>query len=99
MVTTLAIAGSLAGWLVVVRVFTGGPRLGRAARHPGAAQAPPAAPPAVVALVAGRPEADLITVTWLDLAARGWFRLTPGLPDPQALAPATCVLPMPAVSA
>ncbi|HEY7263677.1 MAG TPA: hypothetical protein VH589_19595 [Trebonia sp.] len=93
MVTTLAIAGSLAGWLIVVRVFTGGPRLGRAARHPGVAQPPPAAPPAVVALVAGRPEADLITVTWLDLAARGWFRLTPGLPDPRALAPAMCVLP------
>ena len=93
MLTTLAIAGSLAGWLILVRVFTGGPRLGRAARHPVAALVAPAAPPAVVALVAGRPEADLITVTWLDLAARGWFRLTPGLPDPRALVPAMCVLP------
>jgi len=46
-----------------------------------------------VGLVAGRTDADLLTVTWLDLAARGWFRLTPGLPDPQAPAPAMCVLP------
>jgi hypothetical protein len=93
MVTALAIAGSLAGWLILVRVFTGGARPGRAARQPGVVSAPPAAPPAVVALVAGRPEADLITVTWLDLAARGWFRLTPGLPDQQAVAPAMCALP------
>lgn len=36
MVTGLAIAGSLAGWLILVRMATGGPRLGRAVCRPGA---------------------------------------------------------------
>ena len=93
MVTGLAIAGSLAGWLILVRVVTGGPRPGRAGSRPRVVPMPPSEPPAVMALLAGRPDADLFTVTLLDLAARGWFRLTPGLPDPQALAPAMCVLP------
>jgi len=91
--TWLAIAGSLAGWLILVRIATGGPRLGRAVSRPGAAPLPPAEPPAVVGLVAGRPDADLFTVTLLDLAARGWFRLSRSLPDPRAPVPAMCVLP------
>ena len=93
MVTGLAIAGSLAGWLILVRMATSGPRLGRAVSGPGAVPLPPAEPPAVVGLVAGRPDADLFTVTLLDLAARGWFRLSRSLPDPRALVPAVCVLP------
>ena len=72
---------------------TGGPRLGRAVSRPGAVPLPPAEPPAVVGLVAGRPDADLFTVTLLDLAARGWFRLSRSLPDPRAPVPAMCVLP------
>ncbi|HTZ24740.1 MAG TPA: hypothetical protein VMC83_12185 [Streptosporangiaceae bacterium] len=91
--TWLAIAGSLAGWLILVRIATGGPRLGRAVSRPDAAPLPPAEPPAVVGLVAGRPDADLFTVTLLDLAARGWFRLSRSLPDPRAPVPAMCVLP------
>lgn len=93
MVTGLAIAGSLVDWLVLVRMATGGPRLGRAVSRPGAVPLPPAEPPAVVGLVAGRPDADLFTVTLLDLAARGWFRLSRSLPDPRAPVPAMCVLP------
>jgi len=93
MVTGLAIAGSLAGWLILVRMATGGPRLGRAVSRPGAVPLPPAEPPAVVGLVAGRPDADLFTVTLLDLAARGWFRLSRSLPEPRAPVPAMCVLP------
>ncbi len=93
MVTWPAIAGSLAGWLILVRMATGGPRLGRAVPRPGAVPLPPAEPPAVVGLVAGRPDADLFTVTLLDLAARGWFRLSRSLPDPRAPVPAMCVLP------
>jgi Predicted membrane protein (DUF2207) len=93
MVTALAIAGSLVGWIILLRAFTAGPRLGRAARNPGVIPTPPAPPPAVVGLVAGRPDADLLTVTLLDLAARGWFRLTDSLRGPQALDPAMCVLP------
>ena len=92
MVTGLAIAGSLAGWLILVRMATGGPRLGRAVSRPGGVPLPPAGPPAVVGLVAGRPDADLFTVTLLDLAARGWFRLSRSLPDPRAPVPAMCVL-------
>src|SRR5215472_2968937 len=46
MVTTLAIAGSLAGWLIVVRVFTGGPRLGPAAAgRPARGGGPGGGPP------------------------------------------------------
>jgi hypothetical protein len=93
MVTGLAIAGSLAGWLILVRMATGGPRLGRGVSRPGAVPLPPAEPPAVVGLVAGRPDGDLFTVTLLDLAARGWFRLSRSLPDPRAPVPAMCVLP------
>jgi hypothetical protein len=93
MMTWLAIAGSLAGWLILVRIATGGPRLGRAVSRSGAVPLPPAEPPAVVGLVAGRPDADLFTVTLLDLAARGWFRLSRSLPDPRAPVPAMCVLP------
>lgn len=93
MVTGLAIAGSLAGWLILVRMATGGPRLGRAVCRPGAVPLPPAEPPAVVGLVAGRPDADLFTVTLLDLAARGWFRLSRSLPEPRAPVPAMCLLP------
>lgn len=93
MVTGLAIAGSLAGWIILVRMATGGPRLGRAESRPGAVPLPPAEPPAVVGLVAGRPDADLFTVTLLDLAARGWFRLSRSLPEPRAPVPAMCVLP------
>jgi len=93
MMTWLAIAGSLAGWLILVRIATGGPRLGRAVSRSGAVPLPPAEPPAVVGLVAGRPDADLFTVTLLDLAARGWFRLSRSLPDPRAPVPAMCELP------
>jgi hypothetical protein len=93
MVTWLAIAGSLAGWLILVRMATSGPRLGRAVSGQGAVPLPPAEPPAVVGLVAGRPDADLFTVTLLDLAARGWFRLSRSLPDSRAPVPAMCVLP------
>jgi hypothetical protein len=71
---------------------TGGPRLGRAVPRTGGVPVPLAEPPAVVGLVAGRPDADLFTVTMLDLAARGWFRLCSSLPDPRAPVPAMCVL-------
>jgi hypothetical protein len=93
MMTWLAIAGSLACWLILVRIATGGPRLGRGVSRPGTVPLPPAEPPAVVGLVAGRPDADLFTVTLLDLGARGWFRLSRSLPDPWAPVPALCVLP------
>jgi hypothetical protein len=93
MVTGLAIAGSLVGWLILVLMATGGPRLGREGSRTGVVPMTPADPPAVVGLIAGRPDADLFTVTLLDLAARGWFRLTRSLPDPRALVPAMCVLP------
>jgi hypothetical protein len=93
MVTGLAIAGSLTGWLILVRMATGGPRLGRAVSHSGAVPVPPTEPPAVMGLVAGRKDVDLFTVTLLDLAARGWFRLIRSLPDPLAPVPAMCVLP------
>jgi len=89
MMTWLAIAGSLAGWLILVRIATGGPRLGRAVSRSGAVPLPAW----VGGLVAGRPDADLFTVTLLDLAARGWFRLSRTLPDPQAPVPAMCELP------
>jgi hypothetical protein len=93
MVTWLAIAGSLVGWLILVRMTTGGPRLGRAASRPGAVPVSPVESPAVVGLVAGRPDADLFTVTLLDLAARGCYRLSRSLPDPRAPIPAMCMLP------
>ena len=93
MVTGLAITGSLVGWLILVRMSMNGPRLGRGAARPGVVPMAPTEPPAVVGLVAGRRDADLFTVTLLDLAARGWFRLTRSLPDPRALVPAMCVLP------
>src|SRR5215469_16664012 len=93
MVVWLAIAGSLVAWLILVRMATGGPRLGRTLSRPGVAPMPPTEPPAVVGLVAGRRDAALFTVTLLDLAARGWFRLTRSLPDPRAPIPAMCVLP------
>jgi hypothetical protein len=93
MVTGLAIAGSLVGWLILVRMATSGPRLGRAVSGPGAVPLLPAEPPAVVGLVVGRPDADLFTVTLLDLAARGWFSLSRSLPDSRAPVPAMCVLP------
>ena len=93
MVTGLAIAGSLVGWLILVRMATSGPRLGRAVSSSGAVPLPPTEPPAVMGLVAGRKDADLVTVTLLDLAARGWFTLTRSLPGPRAGVPAVCVLP------
>ena len=34
MVTGLAIAGSLAGWIILVRMATGGPRLVQAQQEP-----------------------------------------------------------------
>ncbi len=54
-------------------------------------------PPAVVALLAGRPDRDGFRATLLDLAARGWFRLRqPGVligKDAMELAgPVMCVL-------
>ena len=48
MMTWLAIAGSLAGWLILVRIATGGPRLGRAGSRSGAVPLPPAEPPAEI---------------------------------------------------
>ena len=93
MATALAIAVSLAGWLILLRIAMGGPRLGRAVSPYGVVPVPPAEPPAVVGLVAGRTDADLFAVTLLDLAARGWFRLIRSLPDPRAAVPAMCVLP------
>lgn len=41
MVTWLAIAGSLAAWLILVRMATGGPRLGRAVSRPGSVRCRP----------------------------------------------------------
>ena len=93
MATALAIAVSLAGWLILLRIATGGPRLGRAVSPYRVVPVPPVEPPAVVGLVAGRTDADLFAVTLLDLAARGWFRLIRSLPDPPAAVPAMCVLP------
>jgi Predicted membrane protein (DUF2207) len=92
MVTGLAIAGSLVGWLILVRMTMSGPRLGRTGSRTGVLPMAPTEPPAVVGLVAGSRDADLFTVTLLDLAARGWFRLTRSLPDPRALVPAMCML-------
>jgi hypothetical protein len=58
----------------------------------------PPVPPAVIALLAGRPSRDGLQATLLDLAARGWFRLRqPGIligGDAMELAgPVMCVLP------
>jgi hypothetical protein len=86
-VAWLAIAGSLIGWLILIGLATGGPRLlSRAASHRDVVPMPATEPPAVVGLLAGRPDADLFTVTLPDLAARGWFSPTGSLP-------AMCALP------
>jgi uncharacterized damage-inducible protein DinB len=52
-------------------------------------------PPAVVSLLAGRLDQDGFVATLMDLAARGWFRLTPaaGSVTSRGAAPVMCVLP------
>jgi hypothetical protein len=89
MVGVLAAGGSLAGWIIVFGVCTGGPRLGRAGRGEGVLH-DGTEPPAVVGLLAGAVVRDLFTATLLDLAARGWFTLTP---PARADGPAMCTLP------
>ena len=96
-----AIAATAAGWLCLYFALRAGPRLGRAggpASHGGHRTEPPA----VVSLIAGRDARDGYKATLLDLAARGWFRLSQpaGLanPGPDATsyplaAPVMCVLP------
>ena len=75
MSTALLIVIPLAGWLAVFVASLTGPRPG----HPGRQRAGLEAgsePPAVVNLLAGRPDSDGFKATLLDLAARGWFSLT-----------------------
>jgi len=72
------------GWLTVFLALLAAPpsrpRGGRGGVRPGEGVAPE--PPAVVSLLAGRLGRDGFGATLLDLAGRGWFRLTP--PDPPA---------------
>jgi hypothetical protein len=100
MVAALVIAASLAGWLAVYGWALSGPKLGsqraggrrlggRRADRKAVNQGGPAArvPAAIVALMAGLRDADLFTVSLLDLGTRGWFRLTRSGPR------AVCVIP------
>lgn len=69
------IAGTLAGWLVLYLVSLIGPRLG----HGRAGSLPIGAgsePPAVLNLIAGRPDRDGLAATLIALSGRGWFSLT-----------------------
>jgi hypothetical protein len=75
MVTGVEIAVTLAGWLLLLAWALSGPRLGRTLRRGGTGPSPDSIPPAVVAFTAGLSAAGQFTVTLLDLAARGWFRL------------------------
>lgn len=76
------IACTLAGWLVLYFASLIGPRLGHGRAGPlpiGAGSEPPA----VLNLIAGRPDRDGLAATLVALSGRGWFSLTP----------AACVLP------
>jgi hypothetical protein len=75
----LVAAVTTTGWLVLLFVL-----LAWAPRDKGARSLTPPGvepPPAVVSLLAGRLRRDGFGVTLADLAARGWFRVTPpGVP-------------------
>lgn len=70
------ITGTLAGWLVLYVASLIGPRLGRA--RPGPLPAGSGSePPAVLSLLAGRPDRDGFAATLVALSGRGWFSLSP----------------------
>ena len=69
------------GWLFLFLGLLAAPPSSRS-RAGGGPGNGSAEPPAVVSLLAGRLSKDGYGATLLDLAARGWFRLTP--PDPAA---------------
>jgi hypothetical protein len=69
------------GWLFLFLGLLAAPPSSRS-RDGGGPGNGSAEPPAVVSLLAGRLSKDGYRATLLDLAARGWFRLTP--PDPAA---------------
>jgi hypothetical protein len=93
MPAALLIVVPLAGWLAVFVTSLIGPRPG----HPGRQRAGMEAgsePPAVVGLLAGRPDSDGFRATLLDLAARGWFSITsPAAQTTGTAVPVMCVLP------
>jgi hypothetical protein len=69
------VTGTLAGWLVLSLVSLIGPRLGhgRAGSLPAGSGSEP---PAVLSLLAGRPDRDGLAATLVALSGRGWFSLT-----------------------
>jgi hypothetical protein len=83
----LPVVAAVAGWLLLFFVLLRVPP-----RKEGGtpAPAPGAEPPAVVSLLAGRPDRDWFGATLADLAACGWFRLS-GTADPAG--PVMCVVP------
>ena len=72
--TMIALVAAAAGWLCLFMLVTAASaaarRIGRAAPRPDDE------PPAVVGLLAGRPDMQLYQASLLDLSARGWFRLS-----------------------
>lgn len=69
------ITGTLAGWLVLYVASLIGPRLGHARAGPLPAGSG-SEPPAVLNLIAGRPDRDGLAATLVALSGRGWFSLT-----------------------
>lgn len=88
-----------AGWLLLLAVLLAVPPSPGARRgDDGAAEVPGPEPPAVISQLAGRLERLGFGVTLVDLAARGWFRVSwpPGhVPRGSAgpAGPAMCVVP------
>ncbi len=87
-------------WVFLFVVLLAAPPSGQRRRRAAAPAGPGShdEPPAVVSLLAGRLKSCGFGATLIDLAARGWFRLTP--PDPAGGigtrgpgGPAMCVLP------
>src|ERR1700733_14236360 len=80
MLLIISVATSI-GWLLALfacmtAARSPRPRVGRAAVHAGATPPGMDEPPAVVSLLAGNLDAYGYPATLLDLAARGWLRLT-----------------------
>jgi hypothetical protein len=80
LVLVAAVAGWLCLFMLVMAASAAARRVTRAAPLPGDE------PPAVVGLLAGRPDMQLYQVSLLDLSARGWFRLS--RPGPALAGPA-----------
>jgi hypothetical protein len=91
MVAALVIAASLLGWLAIFVWALSGPRLGRVrSSRSVSSRGARAFPATVMALVAGQSAADQFKVALLELAKRGWFRLTSSGSGPRAV----CVIPV-----